>query len=94
MNNQIKDYCHLFNSTFTATERTSYCILENYQTPHSVRVLEVLQPFIIETEFLSFTAPPKKDAKKDAKAKNPLAKLQKLSHIESNFFYHLIFMKS
>ncbi|GJT77599.1 serine--tRNA ligase [Tanacetum coccineum] len=35
----IKQYCHLLNSTLTATERTLCCILENYQ-------MEVLQPLI------------------------------------------------
>ncbi|GKD33937.1 serine--tRNA ligase-like protein, partial [Tanacetum coccineum] len=35
----IRQYCHLLNSTLTATERTLCCILENYQ-------MEVLQPLI------------------------------------------------
>ncbi|XP_024373250.1 serine--tRNA ligase isoform X2 [Physcomitrium patens] len=76
MNDQVKNYCHLLNSTLTATERTLCCILENYQTPDGVRVPEVLQPFMLNTEFLPFTeqSKDKKDAKKDAKAKNPPAK--------------------
>lgn len=90
MNDQVKNYCHLLNSTLTATERTLCCILENYQTPDGVRVPEVLQPFMLGTEFLPFTAPPKKDTKKDtkkdAKAKNPPAKVQKRSHFGNNLF--------
>jgi seryl-tRNA synthetase len=77
MNDQVKSYCHLLNSTLTATERTLCCILENYQTPDGVRVPEVLQPFMLNTEFLPFTEAAKdtkKDTKKDAKAKNPPAK--------------------
>jgi len=79
MNDQVKSYCHLLNSTLTATERTLCCILENYQTPDGVRVPEVLQPFMLNTEFLPFpegAKDTKKDSKKDAKAKNPPAKVQ------------------
>lgn len=80
MNDQVKNYCHLLNSTLTATERTLCCILENYQTPDGVRVPEVLQPFMLNTEFLPFTEDAKKDTKKDtkkdAKAKNPATKVQ------------------
>jgi seryl-tRNA synthetase len=81
MNDTVKNYCHLLNSTLTATERTLCCILENYQTPDGVRVPEVLQPFMLNTEFLPFTVEAaKKDVKKDntkkdAKAKNPPAKV-------------------
>ena len=88
MNDQVKNYCHLLNSTLTATERTLCCILENYQTPDGVRVPEVLQPFMLGTDFLPFTAPPKKDAKdtkKDVIAKKPPAKVPKLSHVGSSF---------
>ncbi|XP_024392826.1 serine--tRNA ligase [Physcomitrium patens] len=79
MNDQVKNYCHLLNSTLTATERTLCCILENYQTPEGLRVPEVLQPFMLGTDFLPFTqeAPKKdvkKDTKKDSKTKNPQAK--------------------
>ncbi|KAK1407513.1 hypothetical protein QVD17_39129 [Tagetes erecta] len=35
-NDQTKQYCHLLNSTLTATERTLCCILENYQTEKGV----------------------------------------------------------
>lgn len=80
MNDQVKNYCHLLNSTLTATERTLCCILENYQTPEGLRVPEVLQPFMLGTDFLPFTqeAPKKdvkKDTKKDSKTKNPQAKV-------------------
>jgi len=44
-----------------------------------VRVPEVLQPFMLGTEFLPFTEASKKDTKKDTKKdpkpKNPLAKV-------------------
>jgi hypothetical protein len=81
MNDQVKNYCHLLNSTLTATERTLCCILENYQTAEGVRVPEVLQPFMLGIEFLPFTEASKKDTKKDTKKdpkpKNPPAKVQK-----------------
>jgi len=74
VNDQVKNYCHLLNSTLTATERTLCCILENYQTKDGVRVPEVLQPFMLGTEFLPFTEI-SKDPKKDPKPKNPPTKV-------------------
>ncbi|KAJ9555817.1 hypothetical protein OSB04_010431 [Centaurea solstitialis] len=38
-NEQMKQYCHLLNSTLTATERTMCCILENYQREDGVEIL-------------------------------------------------------
>ncbi|XP_026416179.1 serine--tRNA ligase-like [Papaver somniferum] len=45
-NEQGKQYCHLLNSTLTATERTLCCILENYQQEDGVEIPTALQPFI------------------------------------------------
>lgn len=92
MGDTVKNYCHLLNSTLTATERTLCCILENYQTPDGVRVPEVLRPFMLNTEFLPFTVEAaKKDVKKDntkkdAKAKNPPAKVLFLMTCSFNFY--------
>ncbi|BBN20049.1 seryl-tRNA synthetase [Marchantia polymorpha subsp. ruderalis] len=62
-NDTVKKYCHLLNSTLTATERTICCILENYQTESGVKVPPVLQPFMLGIEFLPFQAAPAKDSK-------------------------------
>nr|XP_043626311.1 serine--tRNA ligase [Erigeron canadensis] len=59
-NDQTKQYCHLLNSTLTATERTLCCILENYQTKDGVEVPEVLQPYMGGKTFISFTKSPAK----------------------------------
>ncbi|XP_076911093.1 serine--tRNA ligase-like [Bidens hawaiensis] len=53
-NDSVKQYCHLLNSTLTATERTLCCILENYQTEKGVAIPEVLQPFMGGKTFLDF----------------------------------------
>ncbi|XP_076895501.1 serine--tRNA ligase isoform X1 [Bidens hawaiensis] len=53
-NDSVKQYCHLLNSTLTATERTLCCILENYQTEKGVAIPEVLQPFMGGKTFLEF----------------------------------------
>jgi seryl-tRNA synthetase len=37
---------HTLNSTLTATERTLIAIIENYQTEDSVRIPEILQPYM------------------------------------------------
>jgi len=37
---------HTLNSTLTATERTLIAIMENYQTENSVRIPDVLQPYM------------------------------------------------
>ncbi|CAM6018027.1 unnamed protein product [Sphagnum balticum] len=60
MNDQVKHYVHLLNSTLTATERTLCCILENYQTREGVRVPEALKPFMLGIEFLPFQTVPSK----------------------------------
>lgn len=57
-NEQTKQYCHLLNSTLTATERTMCCILENYQRENGVEVPQVLQPFMGGKTFMPFIAPP------------------------------------
>ncbi|KAK9072243.1 hypothetical protein SSX86_008676 [Deinandra increscens subsp. villosa] len=59
-NEQTKQYCHLLNSTLTATERTLCCILENYQTEKGVAIPEVLQPYMGGKTFLDFQTKPKK----------------------------------
>lgn len=71
MNDQVKHYVHLLNSTLTATERTLCCILENYQTPTGVRVPDALKPFMLGTDFIPFVVAPKKDTK----AKKPQPKV-------------------
>jgi seryl-tRNA synthetase len=71
MNDQVKHYVHLLNSTLTATERTLCCILENYQTPKGVRVPDALKPFMLGTDFIPFVVSPKKDTK----AKKPQPKV-------------------
>ncbi|PWA76874.1 Aminoacyl-tRNA synthetase, class II [Artemisia annua] len=63
-----KQYCHLLNSTLTATERTICCILENYQTEDGVEVPKVLQPFMGGQTFLPFQLPPTKETKGKPKA--------------------------
>ncbi|CAI6012925.1 unnamed protein product, partial [Closterium sp. NIES-65] len=70
MNETTKHYCHLLNSTLTATERTICCILETYQTETGVTVPEVLRPFMMGVDFIPFVnAPPSAPAdKKAAKA--------------------------
>ncbi len=60
MNDQVKHYVHLLNSTLTATERTLCCLLENYQTREGVRVPEALKPFMLGIEFLPFQTVPSK----------------------------------
>ena len=39
---KTKKYVHMLNGTLCATQRTLCCILENYQTPHGLRVPKVL----------------------------------------------------
>ncbi|CAI5536724.1 unnamed protein product [Closterium sp. Naga37s-1] len=70
MNETTKHYCHLLNSTLTATERTICCILETYQTETGVTVPEVLRPFMMGVDFIPFVnGPPSAPAdKKSAKA--------------------------
>nr|GEV73707.1 serine--tRNA ligase-like [Tanacetum cinerariifolium] len=63
-----KQYCHLLNSTLTATERTICCILENYQTEDGVEVPKVLQPYMGGQTFLPFQLPPTKETKGKPKA--------------------------
>jgi seryl-tRNA synthetase len=42
-----KEYCHLLNSTLTATGRTLCCIMENYQTPDGIVVVSQVPVRII-----------------------------------------------
>ncbi|PWA71500.1 Seryl-tRNA synthetase [Artemisia annua] len=65
-NDQIKQYCHLLNSTLTATERTLCCILETYQTAEGVNIPEVLQPYMGGKTFLPFPVKEKKEKKQKA----------------------------
>ncbi|PWA61360.1 Seryl-tRNA synthetase [Artemisia annua] len=65
-NDQIKQYCHLLNSTLTATERTLCCILETYQTAEGVNIPEVLQPYMGGKTFLPFPVKEKKEKKPKA----------------------------
>ncbi|PWA71271.1 Seryl-tRNA synthetase [Artemisia annua] len=59
-------YCHLLNSTLTATERTLCCILENYQTKEGVNIPEVLQPYMGSKTFLPFLLKKTKEKKPNA----------------------------
>nr|XP_043638718.1 serine--tRNA ligase-like [Erigeron canadensis]XP_043638719.1 serine--tRNA ligase-like [Erigeron canadensis]XP_043638720.1 serine--tRNA ligase-like [Erigeron canadensis] len=56
-NEETKQYCHLLNSTLTATERTICCILENYQKEDGVEVPTVLQRYMGGKTFLPFQNP-------------------------------------
>ncbi|KAG5561909.1 hypothetical protein RHGRI_004826 [Rhododendron griersonianum] len=53
-NEKVKQYCHLLNSTLTATERTMCCILENYQKEDGVEIPEVLREFMGAKTFMPF----------------------------------------
>ncbi|GJX73551.1 serine--tRNA ligase-like protein [Tanacetum coccineum] len=53
-NEQTTQFCHLLNSTLTATERTLCCILENYQTEKGVLIPKALQPYMGGKTFLPF----------------------------------------
>ncbi|KAI3887213.1 hypothetical protein MKX03_026012 [Papaver bracteatum] len=55
---QGKQYCHLLNSTRTATERTICCILENYQKEDGVEIPTSLQPFMGGLTFIPFQGRP------------------------------------
>ncbi|KAK9271443.1 hypothetical protein L1049_027034 [Liquidambar formosana] len=60
---QVKQYVHLLNSTLKATERTIYCILENYQKEGGVKIPEALQPYMGGDTFLPFQNNPTTEAK-------------------------------
>ncbi|KAI3910287.1 hypothetical protein MKW92_053946 [Papaver armeniacum] len=62
-NDQVKQYCHLLNSTLTATERTICCILENYQKEDGVEIPAALQPFMGGLTFIPFLTPPTVEGK-------------------------------
>ncbi|KAG5245371.1 serine--tRNA ligase [Salix suchowensis] len=62
-NEQVKQYCHLLNSTLTATERTICCILENYQKEDGVEVPEPLRKYMSGKEFLPFQNKPSTEGK-------------------------------
>ncbi|KAI8568092.1 hypothetical protein RHMOL_Rhmol02G0170500 [Rhododendron molle] len=53
-NEEVKQYCHLLNSTLTATERTMCCFLENYQREYGVEIPEVLREFMGAKTFIHF----------------------------------------
>ncbi|GJT75129.1 serine--tRNA ligase [Tanacetum coccineum] len=65
-NEQTSRYCHLLNSTLTATERTLCCILENYQTEKGVVIPEALQPYMRGKTFLPFLINETKEKKPNA----------------------------
>ncbi|EFC45319.1 seryl-tRNA synthetase [Naegleria gruberi] len=48
------EFCHMLNSTLSATSRTICCIVENYQTPEGVNIPEVLQPYMGGTKFIPY----------------------------------------
>jgi len=39
-------FCHMLNSTLSATERTMCCLVENYQCEEGIRLPEALRPFM------------------------------------------------
>lgn len=47
-------FCHMLNSTLSATERALCCIVENWQEEEGVRVPRALVPFMLGQEFLPF----------------------------------------
>lgn len=49
-----KSYCHLLNSTLTATERSLCCVLENWQTPDGLVVPPALRPWMMGIAFVPF----------------------------------------
>ncbi len=53
-NNKDIEYCHMLNSTLTATSRTICCIVENYQTHDGVNIPPVLQPYMGGTSFIPY----------------------------------------
>lgn len=52
--NDSKEYCHMLNSTLSATSRTICCIVENYQTKNGINVPIVLQPYMNGTDFIPY----------------------------------------
>ncbi|KAJ2041666.1 Cytosolic seryl-tRNA synthetase [Coemansia sp. S3946] len=54
MGDREKKYVHCLNSTLCATERALCCLVETYQTPKGLRILEVLVPFMSGVEFIPY----------------------------------------
>ncbi|KAJ2886670.1 Cytosolic seryl-tRNA synthetase, partial [Coemansia aciculifera] len=54
MGDREKKYVHCLNSTLCATERALCCLVENYQTPEGLRILEVLIPFMGGVDFIPY----------------------------------------
>jgi len=52
--NAQKDYVHMLNGTLCAITRTMCAIVENYQTDEGVVVPEVLRPFLMGKEILTY----------------------------------------
>jgi seryl-tRNA synthetase len=50
----VKEYPHMLNGTLCALTRTMCCICENYQTPDGVIIPEVLRPFMMGIEKMTF----------------------------------------
>ena len=48
------EFCHMLNSTLSATSRTICCIVENYQTEDGMNVPLVLQPYMGNTTFIPY----------------------------------------
>jgi seryl-tRNA synthetase len=69
---QAKQFVHMLNSTLTATERTTCCILENYQREDGVEVPEVLRPYMGGIDFLPFKKKPAPEVKPGTKKSNKL----------------------
>ena len=73
MGQTTPSYCHMLNSTLTATGRAICCILENYQTADGVTVPEVLVPYCGGVTFFPFVqgafVPPVREQRKRRKEK-------------------------
>ena len=48
------EYCHMLNSTLSATSRTICCIVENYQTNRGINIPDVLRPYMGGTDFIPY----------------------------------------
>ena len=47
-------FCHMLNSTLSATERTMCCLVENYQTEEGILLPEPLRPFMGGRSLIKF----------------------------------------
>lgn len=67
MNETVKRYVHMLNSTLCATTRVICCILETYQDEAGISVPEALQPFVGRSHIPFVRPPPKLKLPKNQK---------------------------